>query len=431
MNDDSRDQVLEGQLRKTLGSAGKADFESWINRHGDSLACLNPVVTERSRFRRRMVMRAASATAAAVIFLGILCWILVPERASFAEAIRAINEAKTITWTETSYTRFHGKDGKRTWLETSQTKYAYRHPGLYRTTFFDEAGNVREVEIRDSRSGKTLWLDMRRKSCSHASPIQSMYAPQNPFGWVAEFLETEPLESIGRRTVDGKTVNVFRYRPSRKGRDSFDIWIDVRTKRPVRFYTPAADDFDPATMTDRDNPAENTWSKSEHLGILRDNMVFDSPLDVELFSLAVPEGFELVQAPPRQPVTEADLVEWLRATARVNSDTFVDTAQAADDEQLWDVMRKDIADRTDVETKLADIWSKHSKNRNFPPVLNFRQDNTVGDSFRYLGKRVKLGSADRIVCWYKLKSTGKYRAVFGDLTVKDVEPKDLPLPIDQ
>lgn len=69
-----------------------------------------------------------------------------------------------------------------------------------------------------------------------------------------------------------------------------------------------------------------------------------------------------MQAPPRPPVTEADLIEWLHATARFNSNTFVDTAQAADDEQLWDVMRKDIADRTDVETQLAGIWSKHSKN---------------------------------------------------------------------
>jgi hypothetical protein len=44
---------------------------------------------------------------------------------------------------------------------------------------------------------------------------------------------------------------------------------------------------------------------------------------------------------------------------------------------------------------------------------------------------VQLGSADRIVMFYKLKNTGKYRAVYGDLTVKDVEPKDLPLPIEE
>jgi len=64
-------------------------------------------------------------------------------------------------------------------------------------------------------------------------------------------------------------------------------------------------DFDPATMTDSDNPVENTWSKSEHLGVLREDMVFDCPLDEELFSLSVPDGFELVRAPPRPAITRS------------------------------------------------------------------------------------------------------------------------------
>ena len=54
------------------------------------------------------------------------------------------------------------------------------------------------------------------------------------------------------------------------------------------------------------------------------------------------------------------------------------------------------------------------------------------DSFRYLGKGVKLGEKDRIVCWYKLKDAkdaNTYRVVYGDLSVKDVAAKDLPLPV--
>ncbi len=57
----------------------------------------------------------------------------------------------------------------------------------------------------------------------------------------------------------------------------------------------------------------------------------------------------------------------------------------------------------------------------------------VEDSFRYLGKGVKLGEKDRIVCWYKLKDAkdaNTYRVVYGDLSVKDVAAKDLPLPVE-
>ena len=65
-------------------------------------------------------------------------------------------------------------------------------------------------------------------------------------------------------------------------------------------------------------------------------------------------------------------------------------------------------------------------------VVNFAasvEQVAVPGTFTYIGKGVKLGDASRIVCWYKLKETGKYRAIYGDLSVKDVQPADLPLPV--
>jgi len=57
-------------------------------------------------------------------------------------------------------------------------------------------------------------------------------------------------------------------------------------------------------------------------------------------------------------------------------------------------------------------------------MASFANEYTAGGRFRYLGAGVKLGSADRIVLFYRLKRTGTYRAVYGDLTVKDVKPED-------
>jgi plasmid stabilization system protein ParE len=70
------------------------------------------------------------------------------------------------------------------------------------------------------------------------------------------------------------------------------------------------------------------------------------------------------------------------------------------------------------------------ENRNSPVMASFANEYTAGGRFRYLGAGVKLGSGDRIVLFYRLKSTGTYRAVYGDLTVKDVKPEDLPLPVE-
>jgi hypothetical protein len=39
---------------------------------------------------------------------------------------------------------------------------------------------------------------------------------------------------------------------------------------------------------------------------------------------------------------------------------------------------------------------------------------------------VKLGDKDRIVFWYQLEKSDKYRAIFGDLRVEDVTKDQLP-----
>jgi hypothetical protein len=62
-------------------------------------------------------------------------------------------------------------------------------------------------------------------------------------------------------------------------------------------------------------------------------------------------------------------------------------------------------------------------------VGHFEEDQAATGSFRYIGKGAKVDSPDRIVCWYRLKQTGKLRAVYADLSVKDVAPEDLPLDV--
>ena len=135
---------------------------------------------------------------------------------------------------------------------------------------------------------------------------------------------------------------------------------------------------------------------------------------------------------PKVSTSEAELIQWLDVTARFNDGTFVDTVKGVDDQKHNEAARKDKADRTDVEQRFLDLWLEHAvKNGNSYPIQDFADEYAYSGSFRYLGKGVRLGNGDRIVCWYKLKSTGTYRAVYGDLTVNDVTPADLPLPVEQ
>jgi hypothetical protein len=48
------------------------------------------------------------------------------------------------------------------------------------------------------------------------------------------------------------------------------------------------------------------------------------------------------------------------------------------------------------------------------------------DDWAYLGDGVKLGDKDRIVFWYLDGKTSKYRAVYGDLSAREIAVADLP-----
>ena len=49
-----------------------------------------------------------------------------------------------------------------------------------------------------------------------------------------------------------------------------------------------------------------------------------------------------------------------------------------------------------------------------------------GHDYQYVGEDVRLGDADRAVCWWKPAGSRTYRVVYGDLSIRDIEPKDLP-----
>jgi len=431
----SSDWELDQQLRESLGSPPKADFDRWRTRHGDAVAYLNPIVSTTYRARRRMIVRIASGALAAVVLLSFVPMFVSP-RESFAQVVEAIERATTITWTTTFYERIYSKDGKRTWLRADRMEMAYRSPNLYRDTRFDKEGNISSVEIVDTLSSRALRLDMKSREATWLAEATNQYGTRGPFGSVMVILQNKPLELVGQKELNGVKVNVFRYRREIRqvpaNRQTLDIWLDAQTKKLVRLYDPGADGFNLDIQPDRDKPAEEKESKGTLLGSMNSDIVLDARLDPELFDLTPPEGFKIIVQPPKPTVTEAEMIEWLGATARFNNGTFFDTDRGFGLERYNnEVATKDKADRTEIEQTLFDLQYQHLLNRNSPVMASFANEYTAGGRFRYLGAGVKLGSADRIVLFYKLKSTGTYRAVYGDLTVKDVKPEDLPLPVEE
>jgi hypothetical protein len=51
---------------------------------------------------------------------------------------------------------------------------------------------------------------------------------------------------------------------------------------------------------------------------------------------------------------------------------------------------------------------------------------SLPNGYTYAGKGVKLGEAGTMVFWYKPKDSQKFRAIFGDLRIEEVNAEQIP-----
>lgn len=382
--------------------------------------------------------RTMKIAAAAVIFLVVCLGAPLLNRrgdsgAAFAQLVEQIEKAQTITWKITFYNHFTSEDGRRTWVESETREMAYRAPGLYWEAYHPSGrGGVEHTCVTDAVNLRSLVLVPGEKRASMRELAVSTYSARGPFG-IVEHMNEPDLEWVGKRTTATGEVNIFRraFKDESNHRDwSYDFWVDAKTKRLVAIQIPGADIYDPETDPARLEPSEKEWSTGAPACFIQYDIDFDADLDDSLFSLDPPVGYA-IETEPRARVTEAQMIEYLGAMADFNGRTFPDGPYSVNSDRLNEIYDKSEADRTPAEQKLLGIVNQFKMaNLNMMPTGHFVEDHTVKGTFRYLGKSIRLGDASRVVCWYKLKDGGTYRAVYGDLSVRDVDPADLPLPVE-
>ncbi len=389
--------------------------------------------------RRGTMTRTLKIAVAAVIFLGVCLGVPYlghhPDQGTaLAQAVAQIEKAKTVTWKQTFHNHVTSKDGQRTWIESETREMAYKAPGLYREVLHPTPhGQIEHTCITDAVNSKILSLVPAEKRATLRELAVTTASDRGPFVWFAEQMNEPDLQWVGKRATATGEVNIFRkvfHRDASRGYPSRDFWVDAATKRLVAVYSPGADVFDLETDPLRDNPIEKAWSTMKPACCVFHDIDFDAALDDSLFSLVPPAGYTL-QTEQRVYVTEKEMVDYLGAMADYNDKTFSDQPYSVGSRRLNEIYDKAEKDRTAAEQRLLDIVDRCKlANLNMMPTGHFIEDQTVKGSFRYLGNGVKLGDEDRIVCWYRFKGATTYRVVYGDLSIKDMAPEDLPLPVE-
>jgi len=203
------------------------------------------------------------------------------------------------------------------------------------------------------------------------------------------------VEPLGEKEIDGRIAQGFRA----IGPDGeWTIWADLQTALPIRM--------------------EQKWRQMEFVCT---DFQFDVEMDESLFSMEIPEGYS--ELPSAElgigSSTEQDLVETLRIWAEVILDgVFPEdfTGQVYVDDSKKN--RKKFAKLKD-EQKL-ELAMKLGPGFIFVQLLKDEND------WHYVGKNVKLGDSESPVCWYRPEGSETYRVIYGDLSVKDVAPANLP-----
>lgn len=364
-------------------------------------------------------------------------------------------EAKSATWKTSYYQQYRSKDGKRSkWVHVrnNEGESAYQAPGVYHVNTRNANGQIVFTSTEDIVSRSKLEVNPQKKTATLRYLAESSLSRQGPFATPLGMLQSEDLQTLGKKDIGTRAANGFRlafFTHNQKW--SYDVWIDAQTKQLVKWQVPGADLFNPADIiesgpgrdpyTDSIQADGATWVRPDGLasgGFIMHDIVFDVALDDSQFSLKPPDGFDL-KTVGFPVIQESDVVEFIKIVAEYFDGKFPEKLPRFNQGPEYDRFERiehDVVSKrpaTAAEIKMVEAMH-HWWSTGIPgpgPLHLFIQQHIVEGTWKYLGQGVELGDKSRIVCWYQPKGSRTYRVVYGDLSVNDVAVDDLPLPVER
>ncbi len=254
------------------------------------------------------------------------------------------------------------------------------------------------INIFDPDGGKMLTLHTGGKIAVYTDiqgPLQEQTRDYVAFlRKIISDLQNNPdfeAEKLGEKEIDGQKVIGFLA-------GEFTIWADAETALPVRIEGQLA-----------------------QLSIVFKNFQFDVPVEEleSLVSMDVPDGYtEQENKLDMGTSTEQDLVECLRIWSELMLEG--NFPEAIGMEELMKQLPQ-------IEAKLAESVASAEEGTQKGMTLAQGMLFIMGlKDQHYAGNGVKLGDADKAIFWYQPEGSETYRVIYGDLSVKDVAPENLP-----
>jgi hypothetical protein len=348
----------------------------------------------------RMIMnnritKLTTAAAAVIIAGAVIFSLFVSPGVTFASVIKPILEAKTF-----AYDMHVGSEG-------GPVMHDLVSENRIRRTMSDMPNMVL---IIDAGAGKLLRLDTAGKTAALINISGEVEkGGRNYIAFIRETinrLTADPNVSQKeqfRRQIDGRKVIGYSLGNDLEGndRDRVTILADEKTGVPVQI--------------------DVEWGRETF--ILK-NLEFDIPIPEDQVSIEPPAGYRMQKANmDLSKLSDKDLIESLRvwATHLRDDGTFPPELLKQEFIKQIPLFREKIGSLPIPNAE------KEKMGNSFLQGMFFLQTcYTSKMDFHYAGAGVKLGDAGKAIFWYRPKDAKTYRVIYGDLSVKEVAPEDLP-----
>jgi outer membrane lipoprotein-sorting protein len=342
--------------------------------------------------KTRKLAIAAAIVIAAIIGVRYIVGPVAVTGTVYAEVAERLQKARTLLYTITTATPVQG-------MPDMEMEVAFKEPGYMRMTM---SGGY--VSVMDCIQGKGLSIIPARKQFVE---IEMSNLPgdagRRQFETIEKLrsLPERANEVLGEREVAGRMVQGFRV--TEKGVTN-TVWIDPKTRELVE--------------------VEMEFAAAPSMSATMSNFRFNVELPDSLFDLTPPEGYTRIGLHvDASEASEQDLIEFLRLWSTWTKDgTFPPTLNPAELAKVSMEMQKAGKLSENQPTEQQNIEHTMKMTRGMTFVLKLPAES----NWRYVGENVKCGDAQSPIFWYKPQGSPTYRVIYGDLTVKDVRPEDLP-----
>ena len=357
--------------------------------------------TWRIIMNKTMIKVTAAAAIIAIVVVGMHYLGVSPNGAGvvWADVLRNMEASQTVTFTldAENYDETYGHFWRKGTVKIKGPIRRFEGIDGFRSKY----GQSREetmISMMDlSRQNRFVMLYPLKK-CADTADSHGYNPTLLTYDGLKEDFHNETEESLGEMEINGRKAIGFRIVKDNK---EIMVWADPDTALPIQIESKANDGTETLTLT---------------------NITFGVELDDQLFDMTVPDDYLAMNMSTEEftipfELTEKYLVEGLKIAAGHRGGKFPTyfgrgrPSKEARDKHMEESSRIVAPIEDDFACMLATEYFKRLPK---------------GSEWQYVGEDVQLGDAKKPVCWWKTPESKTYRVIYGDLSIRDVEPSDLP-----